>query len=97
MKLAIGSSPHNLKPVSFDLASLLESRLLVQANSGGGKSVMLRYLLEQTYGEVQQIVLDVEDEFYKRSSRDSYLVRLANRKLVTRDRGMVRAAKTLFE
>lgn len=64
MKLAIGSSPHNLKPVSFDLAALLESRLLVQANSGAGKSWLLRRLLELTYGHVQQIVLDVEDEFY---------------------------------
>jgi hypothetical protein len=32
-----------------DLDRLIESRLLVQANSGGGKSTLIRYLLEQTH------------------------------------------------
>lgn len=42
---------------------LLRTRLLVQANSGGGKSRALRSLLEQTHGQVLQIVLDPEGEF----------------------------------
>jgi regulator of replication initiation timing len=48
--------------VFVDLRCLLETRLLVQANSGGGKSYFLRLLLEQA-GVVQQIVFDLEGEF----------------------------------
>jgi hypothetical protein len=49
--------------VSTDLDALMRSRMLVQANSGGGKSHLLRSLLEQTHGRVQAIVLDPEGEF----------------------------------
>src|SRR6266436_3044056 len=49
--------------VSIDLPTLLDTRLLVQANSGGGKSWLLRRLLEQSQGKVQQIVIDTEGEF----------------------------------
>jgi DNA helicase HerA-like ATPase len=49
--------------VSIDLPTLLDTRLLVQANSGGGKSWLLRRLLEQSHGKVQQIVIDLEGEF----------------------------------
>ena len=45
------------------LAKLIDTRLLAQANSGGGKSWLLRRLLEQSHGKVQQIVLDLEGEF----------------------------------
>lgn len=48
---------------ALDLGRLLSSRLLIQAASGGGKSRALRYILEQTHGHVQQIVLDPEGEF----------------------------------
>jgi hypothetical protein len=48
---------------SIHLPKLIESRLLVQANSGGGKSWALRRLLEQTHGKVRQIVIDSEGEF----------------------------------
>lgn len=37
--------------------------MLIQANSGGGKSWALRYLLEQTNGKIQQFVFDPEGEF----------------------------------
>lgn len=47
----------------IDLPRLLETRLLIQANSGGGKSWALRRLLEQTTDQVQQIVIDPEGEF----------------------------------
>ncbi len=48
-------------PVHLD--RLISSRMLIQANSGGGKSRALRSLLEGTQGKVQQIVLDPEGEF----------------------------------
>lgn len=51
------------KELVLDLNRLVETRLLLQANSGGGKSWALRRILEQTHGKIQQIVIDVEDEF----------------------------------
>lgn len=49
--------------VQMDLDTLVNSRLLIQANSGAGKSWCIRRLLEQTHGAIQQIVIDPEGEF----------------------------------
>jgi hypothetical protein len=49
--------------VQCEVSELIVSRLLVQANSGAGKSRTLRRILEQTHGAVQQIVIDTEGEF----------------------------------
>lgn len=49
--------------VCVDLERLIVSRMLIQANSGGGKSWALRYLLEQTSGKIQQFIFDPEGEF----------------------------------
>lgn len=49
--------------IGIDLSKLIESRLLVQANSGGGKSWAIRRIIEQAFGHVQIIVLDPEGEF----------------------------------
>lgn len=49
--------------VKIDLQRLIESRLLVQANSGGGKSWAIRRIIEQSFGKVQIIVIDPEGEF----------------------------------
>lgn len=51
------------KPLSIDLEELLATRLLVQGNSGSGKSHLLRRLLEGSAGQVQQIVIDPEGDF----------------------------------
>src|SRR5258708_5608736 len=59
--------------VKCDLAKLVDSRLLVQANSGGGKSWCLRRLLEQTHGHVQQLVIDPEGEFGSLRERFDYI------------------------
>ena len=49
--------------VKIDLDKLVESRLLVQANSGGGKSWAIRRIVEQAFGKVQIIIIDPEGEF----------------------------------
>ncbi|MDB5511587.1 MAG: hypothetical protein JWR08_1070 [Enterovirga sp.] len=54
----------------LDLQELLATRLLVQGNSGSGKSHLLRRLLEQSAGIVQQAVIDPEGDFV--SLADSY-------------------------
>ncbi|MBX7496705.1 ATP-binding protein [Qipengyuania sp. 6B39] len=51
------------KPVEFDIEELLATRLLVQGNSGSGKSHLLRRLLEESAGMVQQVVIDPEGDF----------------------------------
>lgn len=60
--------------MNVDLDRLLETRLLVQANSGGGKSWALRWLLEHTAGRVQQLVIDPEGEFATLRERFDYIV-----------------------
>lgn len=47
----------------MDLPKLIASKLLIQANSGGGKSWLIRRLVEQAYGKVQIIIIDPEGEF----------------------------------
>jgi hypothetical protein len=49
--------------VVIDLEELLATRLLVQGNSGSGKSHLLRRLLEECAGQVQQVVIDPEGDF----------------------------------
>ncbi len=51
------------KDISADLNHLVESRFMIQANSGGGKSWAIRRFLEQSHGKVQHIILDIEGEF----------------------------------
>ena len=47
----------------LDLEELLATRLLVQGNSGSGKSHLLRRLLEQSAPWVQQCIIDPEGDF----------------------------------
>jgi hypothetical protein len=68
VKILLGGNVH------ADLRKLIVSRLLLQANSGGGKSWALRRLLEQTHGHVQQIVIDPEDEFYTLREKYDYIL-----------------------
>jgi hypothetical protein len=58
----------------IDLPRLLETRMLVQANSGGGKSWCIRRLLEQTAGHVQQLVIDPEGEFATLREKYDYVI-----------------------
>jgi hypothetical protein len=56
-------------PALLDLNELIATRLLVQGNSGSGKSFLLRRLLEQSAANVQQIIIDPEGDF---ASLDEY-------------------------
>lgn len=58
----------------IDVPRLIETRCLIQANSGAGKSWLLRRLLEQTHGLVQQIVIDIEGEFSTLREKFDYVV-----------------------
>ena len=60
-RIVIGQSDG--KNVHLDLDVLLRTRLLVQANSGGGKSWAIRRIVEQAFGKIQIIIIDPEGEF----------------------------------
>jgi hypothetical protein len=61
-------------PASLDLEELLATRLLVQGNSGSGKSHLLRRLLEQSAPWVQQVIIDPEGDFVTLAERFGHLV-----------------------
>ncbi|CAH2407309.1 ATP-binding protein [Mesorhizobium ventifaucium] len=61
-------------PAALDLEELLATRLLVQGNSGSGKSHLLRRLLEQSAPWVQQTIIDPEGDFVSLGDRFGHLV-----------------------
>ena len=60
--------------VGLDLEKFIDTRALIQAGSGGGKSYRIRWLLEQSYGHVQQIILDLEGEFHTLREKFDYVL-----------------------
>src|ERR1700758_814963 len=78
-----------------DLPTLVDTRLLIQANSGGGKSWLLRLIAERA--GIQTIVLDNEGEFASlRESVDMLLVG-ANGELPANPRHAALLARRLLE
>ncbi|MGE5545546.1 MAG: helicase HerA domain-containing protein [Solirubrobacterales bacterium] len=76
MKVAIdmGLTAAGGKPAVVDLEELLATRLLVQGNSGSGKSHLLRRLLEQSAAWVQQAVIDPEGDFVTLAEQFGHVV-----------------------
>src|SRR5438067_12512616 len=59
---------------AMDLEELLATRLLVQGNSGSGKSHLLRRLLEQSAPWLQQTIIDPEGDFVTLADRFGHLL-----------------------
>jgi hypothetical protein len=72
MKFILGQNEAQ-KNIHIDIPTLLRSRMLIQANSGGGKSWLIRRILEQSHGKVQQIVIDIEGEFPSLREKYDYI------------------------
>ena len=70
----VGNEVTTGKAVKIDLQRILESRMLIQANSGGGKSYAIRKFAEITHGKIQQIIIDVEGEFTSLRDKFDYLL-----------------------
>lgn len=70
--IVVGKS--GTKTVSLDIDALLRGRMLVQANSGKGKSWLLRRLAEQLFGKVQVIIIDPEGEFATLREKYGYVL-----------------------
>ena len=62
------------KNCNLDIQKLIATRMLINANSGGGKSWAIRRFLEQSNGKVQQIILDLEGEFTSLREKYDYLL-----------------------
>ncbi|TYC87451.1 ATP-binding protein [Novosphingobium sp. BW1] len=71
--IVIGDGPHG-QPTEIDIKELLATRLLVQGNSGSGKSHLLRRLLEESASLVQQIVIDPEGDFVSLAEEFGHVV-----------------------
>jgi hypothetical protein len=74
LKVAIDMGAAGAAPARLDLEELLATRLLVQGNSGSGKSHLLRRLLEQSAPWVQQCVIDPEGDFVTLADRFGHQV-----------------------
>ncbi len=71
-KIIIGTA--NGRSVGFEVSDLLKSRLLITADSGAGKSWLIRVLLEQAFGKVPIIVIDPEGEFATLREKYDYVL-----------------------
>lgn len=60
-KIVIGKSGG--RNVEIEIDTLLLTRLLIQANSGGGKSYLIRLLCEKLFGHAPIFIADPEGEF----------------------------------
>ncbi|CDO36276.1 MULTISPECIES: ATP-binding protein [Novosphingobium] len=71
--IVIGQTP-NGEAIRIDIKELLATRLLVQGNSGSGKSHLLRRLLEESASIVQQVVIDPEGDFVSLAEEFGHVV-----------------------
>jgi hypothetical protein len=74
MKNNISLGKCGSKEININLEVLLKTRLLIQANSGGGKSWLLRRLAEQMFGKIPVIIIDPEGEFATLREKFGYVL-----------------------
>lgn len=72
--MIIGNEIKTDRPIKIELKKIIEGRMLIQANSGGGKSYTIRKFAEITNGHVQQIIIDIEGEFASLREKFDYLL-----------------------
>lgn len=81
----------------LDLNRLVTTRMLVQANSGGGKSWLIRRLLEQTHGKIQHVVIDLEGEFTTLREKFDYILAGQDGDIPAEPRSAALLARKLME
>src|SRR5574341_853718 len=72
MNITIGKQAK--QKIELDLNILIRTRLLIQANSGGGKSITLRMLAEQTFGRIKIIIIEPAGEFPSLREKYDYVL-----------------------
>lgn len=73
--------------VSMDLLKFRDGKMLLQANTGGGKSWAIRRIVEQTFGKMPIFLLDTEGEFYTLREKYDFI-------LIGKDQDIVPDPKT---
>ena len=81
--------------LELDLPALVDTRLLIQSNSGGGKSWLLRLIAE--CAGIQTIVLDNEGEFASLREAGDVLLVGASGELPANPRHATLLARRLLE
>lgn len=75
----------NGAPATLNVEELLATRLLVQGNSGSGKSHLLRLVMEGSAQLVQQIIIDPEGDFTGFATYGHTVIDAANPEMPLRD------------
>jgi len=75
----IGTILDTGKPAIINLDDIIEDRALIQANSRGGKSYLLRKLCEKAFGLIQIILIEPEGEYYTLREKFDFLL-IGNKK-----------------
>lgn len=96
MKPTIGKT-HDGEPLTIDVMKMIESRVLVTAGSDGGKSYLLRKILEVVSLQIQTIVLDVEGEFATLRERRNMVLGGPNGEVATDIRSASLLCRKLME
>ena len=73
-QLKIGRACDDGAPITLDVEELIETKMLVCANSGAGKSMLIRLLIEQTIDRIPTIVIDPEGEYATLRERHDFVL-----------------------
>ncbi len=73
-KFKLGKNLRDGSPFDLNLVTLIATRMLLEGNSGSGKSYAIRRICEVTHGHVQQILIDMEGEFSSLREQFGYLL-----------------------
>ncbi len=73
-KINIGKNVDTGEDVFIDLEKFISTRAVVAASSGAGKSWLVRRLLGESHGKVQQVILDWEGEYSNLRREFDYLL-----------------------
>lgn len=70
--ISIGKSGEN--DAFIDVNELISTRLLIQGNSGAGKSWVIRRICEQLFGKIPVIIIDPESDFATLREKFDYVL-----------------------
>ena len=71
-RIMLGKSGEN--DAWLDVNELISTRLLIQGNSGAGKSWVIRRICEQLFGKIPVIIIDPEGDFASLREKFDYVL-----------------------
>lgn len=95
--IPLGRSEDPKREVGLDLEALLDTRMVIQANSGGGKSWLMRLICEGVADKMPFVVLDWEGEYATLRERADVLLVGADGEVPADVRGAKLLARKLLE